>query len=155
LWAAVFAHPVGEEVLMKRLLYILAFVITALAVVPITVGAQSNGKIKGKLTYPSEFIPADMVVCVEGTSRTICSNSRDKSGYIFKVNRGAAKYEVSLPAGKYYIYAKTREMAGEKAYYNEFVKCGMDVRCKSKKKIRLNVRSGGTISGITVGDWYP
>ena len=139
---------------MKKFFYTLAFVIVALAFVPVAASAQGNGKIKGKLTYPSEFIPADMVVCVEGTTRTVCSNSRDKAGYVFKVNRGAARYEISLPAGKYYIYGKTREMAGEKAYYNEFVKCGMDVRCKSKKKIRLTVRSGRTISGITVGDWY-
>ncbi|MBK7704431.1 MAG: hypothetical protein IPJ30_01330 [Acidobacteria bacterium] len=73
---------------MKKFFYTLAFVIVALAFVPVAASAQGNGKIKGKLTYPSEFIPADMVVCVEGTTRTVCSNSRDKAGYVFKVNRG-------------------------------------------------------------------
>ncbi len=120
----------------------------------VSANAQSNGKISGKLTYPSEFIPSDMVVCVEGEGRTVCSNSRDKAGYVFKVNRAAARYEVSLPAGRYYIYARTREMAGTKAYYNEFVRCGMNVRCKSKNRIRLTVRSGRAVTGITVGDWY-
>lgn len=140
---------------MKTIIRItfLAALLSALAAIPAT--AQGNGKITGKLTYPSEFIPSDMVVCVESTERTVCSNSRNKAGYVFKINRGSARYEISLPAGRYYIYAKTREMPGERAYYNEFVRCGMSVRCKSKRLIRLTVRSGRTVAGITVGDWYP
>lgn len=129
-------------------------ILTVLGFLALGASAQGNGKIRGKLTYPSEFIPSDMVVCVESTERTVCSNSRQKFGYVFKVNRASAKYEVSLPPGKYYIYGKTREMRGVKAYYNEFVKCGMSVDCRSKRLIRITVRSGRTVSGITVGDWY-
>ncbi len=129
-------------------------ILTILGFLAFGASAQGNGRIRGKLTYPSEFIPSDMVVCVESAERTVCSNSRQKFGYVFKVNRASAKYEVSLPPGKYYIYGKTREMRGVKAYYNEFVKCGMSVDCRSKRLIRITVRSGRTVSGITVGDWY-
>lgn len=135
---------------MLKSLLILAF--TAFSVV--AVSGQGNGKIAGKLTYPSEFIPDDMVVCVEGEGRTVCSNSKNKSGYVFKVNRAGARYEVSLPAGKYYVYGKTRDMSGHKAYWNEFVRCGMSVDCKSKRRLQVTVRSGRTTSGITVGDFW-
>jgi hypothetical protein len=140
---------------MRNLIRVIALISAITAFTAIAAVAQGNGKITGKLTYPSEFIPSDMAVCVESPERTVCSNSRNKAGYVFKVNRASARYEVSLPPGKYYIYAKTREMPGEKAYYNEFVRCGMNVRCKSKRLIRITVRSGRTVSGITLGDWYP
>ncbi len=121
----------------------------------VVANAQGNGKISGKLTYPSDYIPPDMVICLESATQTVCSNSKNKGGFVFSVNPATARYSVSLSPGSYYIYAKTKEMVGEKAYYNQFVKCGMSVDCKSKAKILLVVKAGKTISGITVGDWYP
>lgn len=116
--------------------------------------AQNSGRITGKLTYPSDYIPPDMVLCLETTNRTICSTSKNINGYVFKINPRTATYTITLPVGNYYIFGLTNEMRGVKAYYNEFVRCGMDVKCKSKKKILLEVKLGKTIRGITIGDWY-
>lgn len=126
-----------------------------------------TGKITGKLTYPSEYVPPEMIVCVKntGSGATFCSNERasrlSKSKIGFKLNFRGTFYEVRLPAGTYYIYATfprgkapTSDMEGIRAFYNEFVKCGMNVKCKSKKPIALKVAAGRTVRGITLGDWY-
>lgn len=150
---------------MKRLL-VLAAVLTAAS---LSVMAQ-NGKITGKLTYPSDYIPTTMAVCVyaaDGSSADrYCSTDKasnlSRAGYAFRVNYRTASYQVQLPAGSYYLYAtfpKGRAPVADyenyKAYYNEFVRCGMSVECKSKRKIAVTVRGGRTTGGITLGDWYP
>lgn len=125
-----------------------------------------TGKITGKLTYPSEFIPPELILCVQKSGgKTVCSNHRKtllrKAKINFRLNHSDATYRIKLPSGKYYLYATfppgkapTQEMEGLKAYYNEFVKCGMRVECRSKKRIAIRVRSGRTVKEITVGDWY-
>lgn len=130
----------------------------------LSVSAQSSG-IAGKLTYPSDYIPPEMIVCVSKGGETYCSNkSRTRlsaAKISFRLNYRAANYEVRLPAGSYLIYgtfprgkAPTPGMEGLKAYYNDFVKCGMDIKCTSKKPISIKVAAGRTVRGITVGDWY-
>ena len=124
--------------------------------------AAQSGRITGKLTYPSDGIPADLVLCVTVTSLyaepTYCSSDRaaklTTAKIAFKLNYRAASYSVSLPAASYYIYAKTSEMQGVKAYYDEFIRCGMSVECTSKTPIVVKVKAGQTRSGITVGDFW-
>jgi hypothetical protein len=142
---------------MKKLFILLAL----FGGLSISAFAQS-GKITGKLTYPSDFIPGDMVMCVKFinvySEPIYCSNdraSRLRKGKIsFKLNYRAASYQISLPGGSYHLYATTGEMPGVKAYYDEFVKCGMNVDCKSKTPIAVKVRLGQTTRGITVGDFW-
>ena len=142
---------------MKKLILMTALLIG----LSISAAAQS-GRITGKLTYPSDGIPADLVLCVTVTSLyaepTYCSSDRaaklTAAKIAFKLNYRAASYSVSLPAASYYIYAKTGEMQSVKAYYNEFIKCGMSVECTSKTPIVVKVKAGQTRSGITVGDFW-
>ena len=124
--------------------------------------AAQSGRITGKLTYPSDGIPADLVLCVTVTSLyaepTYCSSDRaarlTAAKIAFKLNYRTASYSVSVPAASYYIYVKTGEMHGVKAYYDEFIKCGMSVECTSKTPIVVKVKAGQTRSGITVGDFW-
>jgi hypothetical protein len=106
-----------------------------------------------------------MVLCVTAGGQAYCSNDRaarlNQAGIGFKLNYRAASYEINLPAGTYYLYATfprgkapTPDMEGLKAYYNDFVKCGMSVNCTSKKPIAIKVKPGQIVRGITVGDWY-
>lgn len=144
---------------MKKLLIFLLLVGCSV----ISAFAQS-GRVTGKLTYPSDYIPPEMILCVTKSGQTFCSNERARlkqAGISFRLNHRAASYEISLPAGTYYIYATfprgkapTRDMEGLKAYYNDFIKCGMNVNCTSKKLIAVKVNSGRTVRGITIGDWY-
>lgn len=142
---------------MKSLILLVAITIAT----SVSAFAQP-GKITGKLTYPSDGIPTDMVLCVTVTSLyaepTYCSNdgaARLRQAKIaFKLNYRAASYTISLPAGSYYVYAMTSEMPGVKAYYDELIKCGIRVECKSKEPILIKVKAGKTRSGITVGDFW-
>lgn len=142
---------------MRRLLILLTLFCGSL----ISASAQP-GKITGKLTYPGEGIPTDLALCVTvaplNAGPTYCSKDRParllQAKITFTVNHRAASYTISLPAGSYYVYAKTREMAGVRAYYDEFIKCGIRVECTSKEPIIIKVKAGKTRSGITVGDFW-
>lgn len=126
-----------------------------------TAASAQTGRITGKLVYPGDGIPRDLAVCVIARSvddATYCSNSKAATlraaRIAFKVDRRNRVYQVSLPPGSYLIFAKTREMSGHQAFYNEYVKCGMEYTCRSQKPVTLNVRSGHTIMGIIVGDFW-
>lgn len=149
-----------------RTLLVLAALLTAMSISALA----QNGKITGKLTYPSDYIPTTMVVCVyaaDGSANDrYCSSDKasnlTRAGFAFRLNYRTASYQVQHPAGSYYLYAtfpKGRAPVADyenyKAYYNEFVRCGMSVDCPSKRKIAVSVRAGRTTGGITLGDWYP
>jgi hypothetical protein len=148
---------------MKKICIILVFTIFLSSQIIATTGA-GKGRITGRLTYPSDGIPTTMIVCVTRIlkrSYTVCSNYRNKRGFVFRVNRAKARYSISLPAGNYYIYATfprgkapTDGMERYRAYYSQFVRCGMSVECHSHKRLIVRVRTGRTTSGIMVGDWY-
>lgn len=142
---------------MKKALFLAAILIgTAFST------QAQTGKISGKLTYPGEGIPSDLIVCVTVTSLyaepTFCSNDTGKrlreAKVTFTINRRAASYSVAVPAGSYLIYAATADMPGVKAYHDEFVRCGMSVECTSKRPITIKVTAGKTKTGITVGDFW-
>ena len=112
------------------------------------------GSITGNILYPSEGIPNDVKV-------TAVSLSDGKTYDATVTNDGVqATYSVSVPAGKYNIYgtrAGFKDAAGVvwKAYYDQFVLCGMSTTCKDTSKIVLNVQASKTVSNVTIGDWYP
>ena len=108
--------------------------------------APKPGKITGSLSYPSDYIPDDMQVCAEDTTSkevTCKGGFKDDS------------FEMELPAGTYHVWARTDEAAaGYRAYYNEAVKCGLDISCKDRTAIDVEVKPGQTIAKIDPADWY-
>lgn len=142
---------------MKKSLFLsIVFVLSA-----VVVKAQT-GMISGKLVYPGDGIPRDLVVCVKvvmpNPSLVYCSNGKASelrdAKVRFRVNVRTASYEVVVPAGTYQLYGATSEMPGHRAFYNDFVKCGMSVECHSKRPIAVKVKSGQTVKRITVGDFW-
>lgn len=119
-----------------------------------------SGQITGKLVYPGDGIPRDLVLCITSSEpeTTLCSNFKASTltaaRMVFKIDRRKATYQVTLPPGNYHIFAKTGEMPGHRAFYNEYVKCGMEYTCRSKKPIILAVRNGKIIKGVSVGDFW-
>jgi hypothetical protein len=118
------------------------------------------GVIEGSLSYPSEFIPPDMTICAENlaTKKIYCTNKHLKAKkYKYKVG-----YKLEAPPGDYHVYAylpdPARYGAGYskdyRAYYSEFVKCGMSADCPSHAPIVVKVKGGETVSGIDPMDWY-
>lgn len=145
-----------------RSLKLFLFVAVALGLIPVPVMAvePQPGVIEGSLSYPSEFIPPDMTICAENltTQKRFCTNKHLKGRkYTYKVG-----YKLTLPPGDYHVYAFLPDPAkygatypkDYRAYYSEFVKCGMNVNCKSRAPIVVKVKSGDILKGIDPMDWY-
>lgn len=112
---------------------------------------NTTGLVEGTISFPSEGIPANLEVCAETIAgvKTTCTNAKIKDA---KYKTGVG-YKLELSAGTYYIYASTPNFPN-KAYYNEFMTCGLMASCPSHKKIEVSVIAGTTTSDIDPGDWY-
>ena len=113
-----------------------------------TVGT-GTGFIEGSLGYPSDFIPP-MRICAEdiNTKKQYCTTEHVKN-HKYKYWEG---YKISVPVGKYYVFATTKDLGNYRAYYSEF-KCGEEGG-KSHNSILVEVVSGVMVSGVDTCDWY-
>lgn len=111
-----------------------------------------KGTIEGSLSYPSESIPEDMKVCAEDivTTKQYCTDTQIPDQ---KYTYGEG-YKIEVPASSYYVFATTKIMGDYKAYYSEFVTCGLSVDCLSHQPIKVTVEAGQTTSNIDPQDWY-
>ena len=124
----------------------------------LAISAQGTGSIAGALSYPGDYDFPRMLVCAEAVNlKSIhCTDKRIR-------NRRSGKftYRLIVPAGSYFVFATiangeepVEDYRGYKAYYSEFVKCGLSVNCPSHEPVKVTVRAGQTLSGIDPGDWY-
>lgn len=112
-----------------------------------------TGTIEGSLSFPSEGIPQDLQVCAEtliGVQFECTLSHIQDSKYTY-----GSGYKLELPPGKYYVYAQVPSFnSNYKAYYSEFVTCGLSINCPSHKPIEVEVSAGATLNGIDPQDWY-
>lgn len=112
---------------------------------------EETGTITGSISFPSEGIPENLEVCAETvpTADEYCTDDHI-AGETFEYGVG---YMLEVPAGDYYVYA---HIPGEeqKAYYSEFVTCGLTASCPSHDPIEVSVSVGETEKGVDPGDWY-
>ncbi len=122
---------------------------------------ETDGKIAGSFTYPGESIPSEMSACVEDSvtrEKIVCSEQQIKDDERFIYGVG---YEVTVPAGKYYVYV---DQGDTKAYFNGYT-ARVDKedgwpdydnnKCKSEyQPIVVTVEAGKTTDGATLADWY-
>ncbi|MFA7301615.1 MAG: hypothetical protein WC069_04855 [Candidatus Shapirobacteria bacterium] len=110
---------------------------------------NEKGTIGGFLIYPGESIPDEVGVCAENIEQPKMINCvkqiKDK-----KYETGVG-FEMDLSPGNYYVYATYKDT---KAYYDEFVICGLKAECKSHTKIPVVVSSGSVQDRILPHDWY-
>lgn len=112
----------------------------------------ADGSINGSLLYPSEAIPADLevhAVNLDTDKEYSTKEHINSTEYKYRVG-----FKLSVPAGRYYLYATLPSSPGTKAYYNEFVRCGASVSCKDYTKIEVKVEVGKETTDVIVGDWY-
>jgi hypothetical protein len=111
--------------------------------------AGQTGTIEGEISYPSDYIPPDIQVCAEGiaTKQLVCTSHKTRAGK-------QMRYSLSLPAGEYFVFAQTKDSPGQRAYYSEFVVCGLNAACKSHKPIAVAVAPGVVRRQIDPQDWY-
>lgn len=145
--------------MMKKLLFSMLLASTVIVGLPaLKVSAQRTGTITGALSYPSDFDFPRMIVCAEALNAASihCTDKR-----VVNRRRGKITYKLTVPAGSYYVFATivngeepVETFRGYKAYYSEFVKCGLSVNCPSHEPVKVTLRAGQTLAGINPGDWY-
>lgn len=111
-----------------------------------------TGIIEGSLSYPSEGIPEAMKICAEEVSakQQFCADKHIKAP---KYQYGIG-YQIQVPAGSYEVFAFLPDTPAQKAYYSEFVICGLSADCPSHKPIKVIVEPGKTTDKIDPQDWY-
>ena len=124
---------------------------------PTATPTPGSGFIEGSMAYPADGIPSVMVACaenVETQATVICSEKRDDW-------EEGVHYSLKVPPGRYFVYAtlvagddSVGEMRGKKAYYTDYMKCGMGANCSTHKRIVVEVKADQTLNGILVGDWW-
>lgn len=118
---------------------------------PSPTSISKNGTIEGSLSFPSEGIPKNLEVCAENqTTKEIYCTSKHLQNPKYTYGVG---YTLNVPAGIYLVYAL--DPSGDyKAYYSEFVTCGLSVNCPSHEPILVEVKAGETTSDVDPQDWY-
>ena len=112
----------------------------------------ADGIINGSFLYPSEGMPPDLeahAVNLDTNKEYSTKEHINSAEYTYRVG-----FKLSVPAGRYYLYATLPSSPRTKAYYNEFIRCGTSVTCKDYTKIEVKVESGKQTDGAVVGDWY-
>lgn len=119
----------------------------------LTTAISEDGMIEGALSFPSEGIPSTLQVCAENVSDEFdyyCTQQQIESG---KYQYGVG-YQLTVPAGTYYVYAEDTPNPGYRGLYSEYVTCGMGMGCESHEQIPVTVYAGQTESNIDLFDWY-
>ena len=115
------------------------------------------GSIEGTTNYPSDYIPVQIVCAepVDGGSE-YCTETPAGDDELL-----TPSWSIEVPAGEYYISARVKdpsEMGSDlgdyRAYYTQYVMCGLNVECTDHTKIPVTVTSGQATLGITPYDWY-
>ncbi len=103
------------------------------------------GTVNGKLSYPSEFIPAQRVILY------VASNFTQYYSVDTVVNQST--YTIQVPEGTYYVVTYVID-SPLSAGYTAAVPCGLSVDCTDHSLTPVIVTSGETLDDINPTDWY-
>ena len=109
--------------------------------------AQNRGNVSGRLIYPSDWLPPQIVcaVPVDGGNR-LCT----------KVREGQNRFNMQVPVGRYYF---SSEYGNMKAWYTTFdnecgANCGGAPVSARIVKIHEYSLTPDSVTGVCVCDWY-
>lgn len=117
---------------------------------------EELGIIEGSLGYPSSGIPQMKICAVNiNTQEEVCTTEHIEDEK-YQYSKG---YIIEVPPGEYNVYASLISSLGSldpsyRAYYSEFVVCGLAIWCPSHEPIVVFVESGKKYSDIDPIDWY-
>ncbi|OGJ16441.1 MAG: hypothetical protein A2632_03175 [Candidatus Pacebacteria bacterium RIFCSPHIGHO2_01_FULL_46_16] len=109
------------------------------------------GKIEGSLSFPSSGIPDTLEICAENSQaqELVCTGEIQKSDdYTYGFG-----YQLELPPGEYTVYARLPNDP-YRAYYSDFVLCGLNASCPSHKPVIVTVVANMTVAHVDPQDWY-
>ena len=106
-----------------------------------------TGTIRGRLGYPSEYIPPMRVVGFDVFSQDYF--------YVDTQHNQNAYEMTNLPPSIYHVVAYVREEGPDLAGgYSYFVTCGMTQDCTNHRLIEVNVYAGQVVEGVDPVDFY-
>lgn len=112
----------------------------------------ATGIIEGPLTFPSDFIPTNMIVYATNieTDKNY-STSEHITNSRFKYGKG---YRLEVPIGKYYIFTRLGPLDGARSYYNQCMKDVFEDKstCSGHDKIIVEVFENQTTTDIMAGN---
>ncbi len=103
------------------------------------------GTIRGHLSYPSEFLPAERVIAFRVATMEVEAD--------VTTAEGQAEYELSVAPGDYFIVAYLTDGTFS-AGYSQAVPCGLSASCTDHSLILVHVDAGQTVDNIDPQDWY-
>jgi hypothetical protein len=103
------------------------------------------GIIRGRLSYPSEFLPAERVIAFRAATMEIEAD--------VTTAEGQGQYELSVAPGDYFVVAYTLD-GSLSAGYSQAVPCGLSASCTDHSLIPVHVDAGQTVDNIDPQDWY-
>jgi len=108
--------------------------------------AAVTGGISGKLSFPSEGIPAQLVVAFNIAS--------DEYFWVQTV-QGQSTYQMDgLPAGAYHVAAYILPDGSMAGRYDQFYVCGLDQSCADDSWVDVQVQAGVVTPNVDPGNWY-
>lgn len=113
------------------------------------------GSIRGKLSYPSEFIPPLRIVAFR-----LENGAWDQQYVYVDTILNAGEYQIDgLAQGFYWVVAYTIPGGegipnGLSAGYTQAVPCGLSASCTDHSLIAVEVKGGQVTGGVDPGDWY-
>lgn len=119
----------------------------------VEVVTEGMGYIEGSLSFPSEGIPDNLMVCTENEKGSSCGTFYERlEGEDYTYGLG---YKVEVPVGSYKVFSKTDVSSFDPMIggYTNYVECGMLPECDNHKMIMVNVIEGETVSGIDLEDF--
>ena len=100
---------------------------------------KARGAIEGSLSYPSSYIPKTMKVCAENieTKEQTCTQEQlvDKK-YTYGIG-----YKIETKPGKYHVFASDPSWGEYRAYYSDYVVCGLNSSCASHSPVEVEVKA--------------
>jgi hypothetical protein len=111
----------------------------------VTVLQPDSGVITGRLSFPSEGIPAQDVFAKDtATGKT----------YQTSTSRGQSSYLLIVPPGTYQVFAYPAGDALFGAAHTRFVTCGGGAQCADHALTPVALTAGAIAGDIDVTDWY-
>jgi hypothetical protein len=112
---------------------------------PSSLEAGQPGTIRGQLSYPSEFLPAQRIIAFDVATMDVAAEVTTVDGQ--------GEYELSVAPGDYYVVAYLPD-GSLSAGYSQAVPCGLLDTCTDHSLIAVHVESGAVVEDINPQDWY-
>ena len=111
-----------------------------------TVAAVTTGSISGKLSYPSEGTPPQLVVAF---------SVETDNYYWVQTAQGQSTYQLDgLPTGTYHVVAYALPDGKLAGRHDQFYLCGLNQGCVDDSWVDVQVQAGVVTPDVDPGNWY-